>query len=230
MPFDMRPLFQALLALWSFTHTVTGYQGNVLDAAFSSFGLKTVIGIFFLAGLSETYGARAVTLFLNKVGRRPFFITLLLTAVTYIFGGFVWALTIDLTGAGILDVTGRFAAILQAVAIGYIPLLLAFLAVIPYLGQAILYLLQGASFIVTTIAVSVGFRVTLWEAALCTIAGWLVFQLLRWFTAGPTTLISRWVLRMITGREVNYGLRDVVPTVPLDLHRHRRALGDGSDE
>jgi hypothetical protein len=226
MPFDMRPLFQALLALWSITQTVTSFQGNVLDVAFNAMGIWTIISIFFLAGLSETFGTRAVVLFLNKVGRGPFVITLLLTAITYFVGGFVWALSIDIVGAGVLDVGGKLPAMVQAVAIGYIPLLFAFLAVIPYLGPAILYLLQGFSFVFTTVAVSVGFGASFLDAVLCTLIGWLIFQLLRWFTAGPTTWISRWVLRMITGREVNYGLRNVVPTVPLGLQRQRRKLED----
>jgi hypothetical protein len=224
MPFDMRPLFQAMLALWSITTSVTGYQGNLLEAALDALGLWPAVGIFFLAGLSETYGTRAVVLFLNKIGRRPFFITLVFTAVAYIFGGFIWALTIDLVGAGVLGVTGKFPVMVQAVAIGYIPLLFAFLAVIPYLGPAILYVLQGLSLLMTTVAVSIGFGASFRDAALCTIIGWLVFQLLRWFTAGPTTLISRWALRMITDREVNYRLRNVVPAMPLRLQQHRRTL------
>lgn len=226
MPFDLRPLFQALLALWSITTSVTGYQGNLLEAALRAVGLWPAVGIFFLAGLSETYGTRAVVLFLNRVGRRPFFITLLLTAATYVVGGFIWAFTIDLAGAAVLDISGKLPVMVQAVAIGYIPLLFAFLAVIPYLGPAILHLLQGLSFIFTTAAVSVGFGASFRDAVLCTIVGWLVFQLLRWFTAGPTTAISRWVVRLVTGREVNYQLRDVAPPVPLGLQRHRRRLED----
>lgn len=230
MPFDLRPLFQALLALWSITQSVTGYQGNLLEAALLAVGLWPAVAIFFLAGLSETYGTRAVVLFLNKVGRRPFFITLLLTAITYVIGGFVWALTIDLAGAGILGVTGKLPVMIQAVAVGYIPLMFAFLAVIPYLGPAILHLIQGLSLTLTTLAVSVGFGASFLDAALCTIVGWLVFQLLRWFTAGPTTWISRRVLRLVTGREVNYQLRDVVPTVPLGLQRHRRRLEEQGEQ
>ncbi|NCC32662.1 MAG: hypothetical protein EOM24_11680 [Chloroflexia bacterium] len=229
MPFDLRPLFQALLALWSITTSVTSYQGNLLEATLTALGLWPAVSIFFLAGLSETYGTRAVVLFLNRLGRRPFFLTLLLTAITYVIGGFVWALTIDLVGAGLLGITGKFPVMLQAVAIGYIPLLFAFLAVIPYLGPAILHLIQGLSFIFTASAVSIGFGVRFREAVLCTIIGWLVFQLLRWFAAGPTTAISRWVLRVVTGREVNYQLRDVVPTVPLGLQRHRHTLEDGGE-
>jgi hypothetical protein len=113
------------------------------------------------------------------------------------------------------------------VALGYIPLLFAFLAFIPYLGPAILLLLQGLSLLTTTVAISVGYGLPFTQAALATVGGWLVFQLLRWFTAGPATLISRWVLRLVTGREVNYQLRDVVPTVPLGLQSHRRVRGDG---
>ncbi|NTU78913.1 MAG: hypothetical protein HGA45_05835 [Chloroflexales bacterium] len=228
MPFDMRPLFQALLALWAITQSVTGFEGNVLELVLNSVSLWMVFAIFFLAGLSETYGTRAVILFLNKVGRRPFFITLLLTAIAYVFGGLIWAITID----GVLELfydggALLLAVVLVAVALGYIPLLFAFLAFIPYLGPAILLLLQGLSLLVTTAAISIGYGLPFTQAALSTIGGWLVFQLLRWFTAGPATLVSRGILRLVTGREVNYQLRDVVPTMPLGLQSHRRSPDDG---
>lgn len=231
MPFDMRPLFQALLALWSITQSVTGFQGNVLNVADAYLSLPVIYAIFFLAGLSETYGTRAVTLFLNRVGRRPFFIVLLLTALTYVVGGVVWTLSIV---AVLSSLSPEAAAaprlVIIAVVLGYIPLLFAFLAFIPYLGPAILVLLQGLSLLTTTVAISLGYGLPFRQAALSTIGGWLVFQLLRWFTAGPATLVSRWILRLVTGREVNYRLRDVAPSVPLGLQRHRRGLEDGGEQ
>jgi hypothetical protein len=227
MPFDMRPLFQALLALWAITQSVTGFRGNVLDVADAYLSLPVVYAIFFLAGLAETYGTRAVTLFLNKVGRRPFVIVLLLTALTYVLGGIVWTLSIGaVLGNSFPEVGAAPRVIIVAVALGYIPLLFAFLAFIPYLGPAILLLLQGLSLLTTTVAISVGYGLPFTQAALSTIGGWLVFQLLRWFTAGPATLISRWILRLVTGGEVNYQLRDVIPTLPLGLRGHRRSIGD----
>ncbi|NTU85631.1 MAG: hypothetical protein HGA45_40900 [Chloroflexales bacterium] len=227
MPFDLRPLFQAFLALWSITQSITGFQGNILEVADTYLSLPVVYAIFFLAGFSETYGTRAVSLFLNKVGRRPFFIVLLLTALTYVTGGIVWTLSIAaVLGEIFPEAAAEPRVVVVAVALGYIPLLFAFLAFIPYLGQAILVLLQGLSLLTTTVAISVGYGLPFAQAALSTVGGWLIFQLLRWFTAGPATLISRGILRLITGREVNYQLRDVVPTMPLGLQRHRRSPGD----
>ncbi|WP_129670502.1 hypothetical protein [Candidatus Chloroploca sp. Khr17] len=230
MPFDLRPLFQALLALWSITTSVTSYQGNVLEVADAYLILPVIYGIFFLAGLSETYGTRAVTLFLNKVGRRPFFIVLLLTALTYVAGGIVWTLSIAVVLGQIFpEAAAEPRVVVVAVALGYIPLLFAFLGFIPYLGPAILALLQGLSLLTTTVAMSVGYGLSFTQAAISTVGGWLIFQVLRWFAAGPTTAISRWVLRVVTGREVNYQLRDVAPTVPLGLQRHRHTLEDGGE-
>lgn len=228
MPFDLRPLFQALLALWAITESITGFQGNVLEVADAYLSLPVIYGIFFLAGLAETYGTRAVTLFLKKVGRRPFFIVLLLTALTYVAGGIVWTLSIAaILGAIFPEAAAEPRVVVVAVALGYIPLLFAFLAAIPYLGPAILLLLQGLSLLTTTVAISVGYGLPFTQAALSTIGGWLIFQLLRWFTAGPATLVSRWILRLVTGREVNYQLRDVVPALPLGLQSRRRVRGDG---
>lgn len=88
-------------------------------------------------------------------------------------------------------------------------------------------MLQGLSLIFTTLAIAFGFGIPVWEASACTIGGWLILQGLRWFTTGPTTALSRWVLRLISGREVSYDLHDVVPTMPLGLREHSSTLGDG---
>lgn len=228
MPFDIRPLFHALLALWAAVQDVTSFRGNPLEVPLQSFGIWTVIGIFFLAGLSEAYGTRAVTLFLNKVGRQPFVIVLLLTALTYVVGGVVWAAITDWVIERFYDggVT-LFAAVLVAVAVGSIPLLFAFLGAIPYLGPAILHLLQGLSLLLTTLAVTAGYKLPFWQAAVCCLAGWLIFQLLRRLTAWPTTLLSRWVLWLLTGRELSYKLQEIVPLVPLGLQGQHQGAGEG---
>lgn len=228
MPFDLRPLLHALLALWSAVREVTTFRDNPLELLLQSLGLWTVLGIFFLAGLSETYGTRAVTLFLNKVGRRPFVIVLLLTALTYVVGGIVWAVSTDWVIERFYDGgAALLAVVLVAIAIGYIPLLFAFLAAIPYLGPAILYLLHSMSLLLTTLAVVVGYKLPFWQAALCCLTGWLIFQLLRGLTAWPTTLLSRWVLRLSTGRELSYKLHEIVPPVPLGLQGHHHGAGEG---
>ncbi len=231
MLFDMRPLFQALLSLWAITRSVTGFQGNLLDVAGSYLSVPVIYALFFLAGLSETYGTRAVVLFLNRVGRRPFFIILLLTALTYVVGGIFWTISIAIVlGGAFPEVATKPELIIIAVVMGYIPLLFAFLAFIPYLGPALLYLLQGLSLLTTTLAISFGYGLPFTDAALATFSGWLIFQVLRWFTMAPTTFISRWILRLISGRDVNYSLREVVPHVPLGLQRHRQALDERQDE
>lgn len=230
MPFDLRPLFQALYTLWISVQVVTEYRGNVLVAVNHYVGPQIALGVFFLAGLSEGYGTRAVTLFLNRLGRRPFFISLVLTGLTYVAGAVIWAVTINVVGALFFTERGSLAVVLQAVGVGYLPLLFAFMAFAPYVGPALLVLLQALSLLFTTLAVSLGFQIPLWEGAACTIGGWLILQGLRWFTAGPTTAISRRLLRLISGHEVSYNLRDVVPALPLGLRAHSAALGEGEGE
>jgi hypothetical protein len=225
MPFDMRPLFQSLIAVWTIVQQLTTFfSGDFLafvddDLVTGAFGLPVIIAIFFCAGISETFGTRAVTLFLNKVGRAPFLIALLLTALTYVFGGFIWAFSSAYFIEFFFDHERAFTVMARAIAIGYIPLLFAFLAFIPYLGPAILVFLQALSLALVTFMIAYIYQLPLLTAAFCMIGGWLVFQLLRWFTSGPTTVISRWVMRRITGREVHYRLQDIVPQAPTGLRK-----------
>ncbi len=226
MLFDTRPLIQSLIALWTVVQSPGDLQAGLADAARAPLlagplWLPTIVLIFFLAGLAESFGTRAVVLLLNRVGRRPFAIALALTALTYIVGGFVWAYTTAFVISALYGFDEVFRVSLRAVAVGFLPLLFAFLGFTPYLGQGLLMLLQGLSLFLVTLTLTIVYPLTFGGAALCAIGGWLLFQLFRWFTAGPVTLISRRMLRALTGQEVDYQLRDIVPSVPLGLQRQK---------
>lgn len=226
MLFDTRPLIQSLIALWTVVQSLGDLQAGLTDAARAPLlagplWLPTIVLIFFLAGLAESFGTRAVVLLLNQVGRRPFAIALALTALTYIVGGFVWAYTTAFVISALYGFDEVFRVSLRAVAVGFLPLLFAFLGFTPYLGQGLLMLLQGLSLFLVMLTLTIVYPLTFGGAALCAIGGWLLFQLFRWFTAGPVTLISRRMLRALTGQEVDYQLRDIVPSVPLGLQRQK---------
>ncbi len=222
MPFDLRPLFQALLALWTLLFQMENIDGNLLVIIDGFVGLRVAFGIFFLAGLSEAYGTRAVTLFLNRVGRRPFFLSLVITSTLFVVGAILWAFSIREIGALFFDTQQGLGVALQAVGIAYIPLLLAFLAFVPYLGPALLVVLQALSLVLATMSVSHGFAVPVWEAAIIAVSGWLFLQFLRLLTAAPTTWLSRKLLQLVSGREVHYRLREIVPAVPMSLSDQSR--------
>lgn len=227
MPFDLGPLFQALLALWTVFFQLRNLDTNILAVVHGFIGVRLAFGVFFLAGLSEAYGTRAVTLFLNRVGRRPFFISLVITSSVFVLGAAIWAFTIRELLVILYAVPYPLGVAMQAVAIGYVPLLFAFLAFVPYIGPALLVILQGLSLLLATLSIHVAFNIGLWEATVVTLGGWLALQLLRLLTAGPTTALSRWILRVISGRKVHYRLRDIVPDVPLGLSDQSRSGPEG---
>lgn len=223
MLFDTRPLIQSLIALWTIIQSLGNVEAGLIAAVNAPpmaglLWLPSVVLLFFLAGLSESFGTRAVVLLLNRVGRRPFWIALLLTALVYVVGGFVWALTTTAVVDLFYDFDNLLLVTLRAVAVGFIPLLFAFLAFTPYFGQALLIIFQGLSLFLVAWTLSLAYALPFGSAALCVTGGWLIFQLIRWFSAGPVTLLSRRLLRRFTGQDVDYGLRDVVPSVPLGLH------------
>jgi hypothetical protein len=226
MLFDTRPLIQSLIALWTITLSLGGALDGLVSAVRAEamagpLWLPTIVALFFLAGLSESFGTRAVVLLLNRVGRGPFWIALLLTALTYVAGGFVWTFTTALVLNLFYGPEQVFLVSLRAVAVGFIPLLFAFLGFTPYLGQGLLIVLQGVSLFLVSLTISLVYGLPFGSAALCVTGGWLLFQLARWFSAGPITLISRRLLRLISGEDVDYELRDIVPSVPLGLQRQK---------
>lgn len=225
MPFDMRPLFQAMLALWALVHSLRTFSGDPLVIISSIVGLRMAMLIFFLAGVSEGFGTRAVVLFFNRLGRRTFVTSLIVTGTIFVLGAMVWSASIWLLGVTLFDDQRPLEAVIPAVGIGYLPLLFGFLAFAPYLGPFLRQLLQVASLILVVAALSSG-ESTMVESAVIAVGGWLILQLLHWLAAGPTTLLSRWIQRRLLGREVVTDLNRILTETPLGL----RAVGEGPQE
>ena len=136
--------------------------------------------ILFLAGVSETLGQSAV-LFANKVTPRRFVISLALSGAIFIFGVLVSIITIWLIGTFIFHADQPITSIMREVSLGYAPLLFGFFVLLPYMGTLVEHVLEVWSLLAIIVAVIVTLHLHFWQALVCTLVGWVIVQVAKYF-------------------------------------------------
>ena len=175
----------------TFFHFIRSLLGLIWGAltldpnAFSSVpntGKATLITllVLFLAGVSETVGQSAVLL-ANKVTPRRFALSLALSGGIFIFGAVVSIISIWLIGTFIFHTEQSIIQIMREVSLGYAPLLLGFFILLPYMGTFIEHALEIWSLLAIVVAVIVTLRLHFWQALVCTLLGWVIVQVVKYF-------------------------------------------------
>ncbi len=190
---------------------------SALEAIFASpNGRLIALQIVVLAGLSESLG-NSVILFANRVSPRRFVFSLLLSVVIYVGGFFVWVFSIDVVARLMFDRVDMFERVAAAVSLSYIPLLLSFLTLLPYLGNPLIKLLYLATFIVLVGALEVALDLTEWEAVLCGQFGALFNLLIRATVGRPVIWLETRARSWVAGRPLQFDLRDLFEQAREDL-------------
>ena len=140
--------------------------------------------IVLFAGVSEAIG-QSVVLFANRVTPGRFAISLLLNALLVAAGFASLVVCTWLSffvpgshpvGLGILTST---------IALSYVPLLIAFLAALPYAGNALMWALRVAQLVAMVTGVAAAFNLSLWMSAAHVATGWAVKLGLRQLFSKP---------------------------------------------
>lgn len=167
------------------------------------------IQIVAIVGLSEAIG-QSVVLFANRVRPSRFLLSLLAAILLHVIGFFLWAGSLWLIMTYLLDTPIEWPLIAGAIAISYIPLLLAFLGFLPYAGQPILYLLYTISFYYL---VTLLIRVTpldLGRSFIAAAVGLILILVVR-ATVGKVILrMANKVLGVAAGTSLEFDLDDAV--------------------
>ena len=180
-------------------------------------GLRLAYSVVFLAGISEGFGTQSAVLFVNRVSRRNFALNLLFSGGLALFGALAWILSVWLIYHYVFTVLQPLALIARLVMVGYLPLLLGFLIIIPYLGPGIGVCLHVASFIIVVLAMQLQLSLPLPVVLGATIGGWLFIQLLRLITSRPLAVVDRFLWRIFTGSNQKLDLNEI-PLVLADYN------------
>jgi len=139
-------------------------------------GLRVAFGVAFLAGLSMMLG-QSVVLITNHISPRRFIWSLVRGALFLVAGFLLWGISSWLIAWTLLDVKPLLAPFLAILSLAHAPLLFGLLVLIPYVGILLDKLLRGYVLLALVVGLHAGYGAGFWEAVVCTVAGWLLIQL-----------------------------------------------------
>jgi hypothetical protein len=168
-----------------------------------------VAGIVFLAGASTLLGQSAV-LFINRVRKSRFIISLITNGLIFIVSYISWGFTIWLVGLVLFKVNPPFGEFVRMVGLSTAPLVFAFLVLIPWMGPFIGKVLNVWSFLILFAIVEYGFKIGFWGALLCVGLGWLASLALTNFLGKPVVALRNKVFQMVSGSELDVSAEDIL--------------------
>ncbi|MBV9232391.1 MAG: hypothetical protein JOZ18_23990 [Chloroflexi bacterium] len=188
-----------LHTLWTLVQGVLRLDPAVFQAVQNTASADLVIlTIVFLAGVSITLG-QCVVLLVNRVKPGRFVISLLLSGALFVLSIIIEVSIIWLTGISLFHSREHISDVLRAVSLAYAPLLFGFFILLPYAGSLLDHVLDIWCLLAIVVAVGVTLQLQLWQALLCTLCGWLIYQLVKFTLGRPILAMSRWLRRSVAG-------------------------------
>lgn len=175
-------------------------------------GLPLALGVVFAAGLSISLG-QSIVLFANHVRRSRFIASLLMGGVLYVFGFLFLVMSIWLVAKYGFGRDQFFTQMVRAVGLSYAPFLFGFFVLTPYLGSFFSVILSLWNLSALLIALVVTLDLSLLQALLCSVLGWLLLQIVGRTVGRPIQALARLARRLVAGQtlELNRGrLQDLI--------------------
>ena len=160
-----------------------------------------VAGIVFLAGASTLLGESAV-LFINRVSRGRFIISLITNGIIFLISYAVWGLTIYVIGRILFSANPPLSDFVRMVGLSTAPLVFGFFVLIPWMGLFIAKVLNVWSLIILIVIVEYEFKIGFWPAVLCVGLGWLVSLGLTNTIGRPVVALRNKVFQLVTGSKL----------------------------
>ncbi|HZJ08352.1 MAG TPA: hypothetical protein VFD39_01530 [Trueperaceae bacterium] len=160
----------------------------------------TALLIVILAGVSEAVG-ESVVLFANRVGRVRFLLSLLISALLFVFTFLFQAASIYAVARFGFDSEVSLATVTTVVGLSYAPRLFGLLAFLPYFGPGLAVLLTTWSVLAMVRGVAGGLELGPWQAAATVAMGALLLAVLRRSVGLPLYWAAHWLRRVGAGVE-----------------------------
>ncbi|NES07839.1 MAG: peptidase, partial [Okeania sp. SIO2F4] len=164
-------------------------------------GTEAALTIVLIAGLSEAIG-QCVVLFINKVKKLRFFLSLGISAIIFLFSFWFWAISLWLVSQFIFNINLELLAVIRTLGLSYAPQMLGFLIGLPYFGIPISVLLTLWSLLAEIKGIQEITQLSIWGAFACNILGWIVHQVSQRTIGRPITAFGQWLLNLAAGTEL----------------------------
>lgn len=156
-----------------------------------------------LAGASLLAG-ESVILFVNRVPRSRFLLSLLFNGAAFAGELLVGALAVWAVGNLAFRLDAPFGLVIRAVMLSSAPLVLAFLTFIPYLGTIIARVLYVWWFLILFGAIRYSLAAGAWRAALVGGVAWLLILIFNRTLGRPVAELRDWVWERVIGTRPGY--------------------------
>ena len=168
-----------------------------------------VVGIVFLAGVSTLLGHSAV-LFINRVRKSRFVISLLVNGIVYIISYAVWGFVVWLAGYVLFDVNPPLSQFLRIMGLSTAPLVFGFFILIPWMGPFVGKVLNIWSFLILLAIVQFQFQIGFWGSLIVVGLGWLASLALNNTIGRPVVAVRNRLSRLITGSNLDASAEDIL--------------------
>lgn len=146
--------------------------------------------IVFAAGFASACG-NSIILFVNRVKASRFISILAAGAFFFALNYGFWSASTWFVSNTLFGTSTDFGTIARTLGFGIAPLMLSFLAALPYFGEAIFLLLSLWSLLAIVVGLEVATGLAPWSAFTCCLVGWGVFQLLMRTVGNPISIIGK---------------------------------------
>jgi hypothetical protein len=187
-----------LSQLWATLGQVLWLDPEQVRQAALGASAVVIVAIVVLAGASLLAG-QSVALFVARLTPGRFALSLVLNGLLYLAGLMLWACAIWLCAGVVFDVWQPLGLAVRVVGLSAAPLILGFLAFMPYFGEAILWGLRVWSALIALVAVEAVFGLTSFQALICVVLGWLLIMALNVVAGRPLAALRNRLWRAVAG-------------------------------
>lgn len=145
------------------------------------------LGITFLGGISLLTG-QAVILIFNRISIRRMLASLLLNGVVYTASLVIWAIIAWAIGQFVFNLNLEFRDTIRILLLTAAPMVFAFLALIPYLGGPIVYVLQVWSLLLTFQIIDFQYGTPPIQTITIVGLGWFIVTAASYLIGGPLSI------------------------------------------
>ncbi len=187
-------------------------------------GWQLALAVLIIAGISYEIG-QSVVLFANKVSRKRFLFSLIISALALAVSIVAWAFSIWALVEIFFDASLPASVVLTAVSISFAPYIFGFLILLPYLGNIIFYILRIWVLLAVIVGVQVAYQIGFFQSLLLSLVGWGILELLTQLPILHLDRFDQWLWQLTTGKQDQLQTAELVERFVDDAKSS--ATGDG---
>jgi len=167
---------------------------------------KIALHVLLLAGFSQAIG-QSIVLFLNRVKPVRFALSLVLSAVLFVFSYGFWIASTWFVSQVLFREAVDYTVVYHTVGLATAPQILSFLIAMPYFGVPIQMVLSLWALLAFVRGFALATGLGVWSAFWCGLLGWLMLQILQRTIGRPIAALGSWLSNTTAGTRLVTDLR-----------------------